>query len=216
MGILEVGKYYKNLKEICAKTGIEYKDNNNGRKAIIKQIERFYLLERDGNGYWIKEKYDVPKDKIDNRKNNSGHHRKKYYSNFNISEENENKIGVYTIILDNKIYIGSTIVGFRYRFKEHIKFNNPLPTKYMLENGAKFSILEICDGLDEPMIREIENQYIQEYKNNNNWYVVNKRDAWSIRKLFKVKKVKMKYKTIKIKQDNYEDAIKLLTSNGLI
>jgi len=216
MGILEVGKYYKNLKEICAKTGIEYKDNNNGRKAIIKQIERFYLLERDGNGYWIKEKYDVPKDKIDNRKNNSGHHRKKYYSNFNISEENENKIGIYTIILDKKIYIGSTIVSFRHRFKEHIKFNNSLPTKYMLENDAKFSILEICDGLDEPMIREIENQYIQEYKDDENWNVVNKRDAWSIRKIFKVKKIKMKYKTIKIKQDNYEDAIKLLINNGLI
>jgi len=216
MGILEVGKYYKNLKEICAKTGIEYKDNNNGRKAIIKQIERFYLLERNGNGYWIKEKYDVPKDKIDNRKNNSGHHRKKYYSNFNISEENENKIGIYTIILDKKIYIGSTIVSFRHRFKEHIKFNNSLPTKYMLENDAKFSILEICDGLDEPMIREIENQYIQEYKDEENWNVVNKRDAWSIRKIFKVKKIKMKYKTIKIKQDNYEDAIKLLINNGLI
>ena len=216
MGILEVGKYYKNLKEICAKTGIEYKDNNNGRKAIIKQIERFYLLERNGNGYWIKEKYDVPKDKIDNRKNNSGHHRKKYYSNFNISEENENKIGIYTIILDKKIYIGSTIVSFRHRFKEHIKFNNSLPTKYMLENDAKFSILEICDGLDEPMIREIENQYIQEYKDDENWNVVNKRDAWSIRKIFKVKKIKMKYKTIKIKQDNYEDAIKLLINNGLI
>ena len=218
MGILEVGKYYKNLKEICAKTGIEYKDNNNGRKAIIKQIERFYLLERDGNGYWIKEKYDVPKDKIDNRKNNSGHHRKKYYSNFNISEENENKIGVYTIILDNKIYIGSTIVGFRHRFKEHIKYNNLLPTKNMLENGGIFTILEICDRLDEPTVRRIENQYIQEYRNNENWDVINKRDAWSFQKSLKIKykKIKIKYKMIKVKQDNYEDAIKLLEHNGFI
>ena len=212
MGILEVGKYDKNLKEICREIGIKYKDNTSSRKANLKEIERYYLLERKGNGYWVKEKYNIPKDKIDNRKNNSGHHRKKYYDNFNVSEENENKIGVYAIILDKKIYIGSTIVGFRNRFKEHITSNNSPSTKDMLKNGAIFSILEICDGLDESMIRKIENQYIIEYKDDENWNVINKRDAWNIRKF----KVKIKYKTIKINIDNYEDAIKLLTSNGLI
>ena len=70
---LEIGKYYKNLREICTQMEIEYKNNNNGRKAIVKQIERYYLLERQGNGYWVREKYDTPKEKIDNRKNNGGH-----------------------------------------------------------------------------------------------------------------------------------------------
>ena len=51
---------------------IEYKDNNNGRKAIVKQIERYYLLERQGNKYKVIEEYDTPKEKLDGRKNNGG------------------------------------------------------------------------------------------------------------------------------------------------
>jgi hypothetical protein len=215
MVILEVGKYYKNLREICVEMEIKYKDSTDSRKSILKEIERYYLLERQGNGYWIKEQYNIPKEKIDDRKNN-GRHSKKKYNNFDILEEDENKIGVYAIILDKNIYIGSTIVGFRHRFKEHIKSNNPLPTKNMLENGAMFSILEVCDGLDESMVRKIENQYIHEYKNNDNWDIINKNKAWSFQKSFKVKKIKIKYKAIKIEKDNYEDAIKLLESNGLI
>lgn len=214
---LEVGKYYKNIRELCTKTGLEYKDSSDSRKAIIKEIERYYLLEKQGRGYLVKEKYNIPKEKIDNRKNNGGQG-KKIHNNLNISEEDENKTGVYAIILDKKIYIGSTIVGFRHRFKEHIKYNNLLPTKNMLENGGIFTILEICDRLDEPTVRRIENQYIQEYRNNENWDVINKRDAWSFQKSLKIKykKIKIKYKMIKVKQDNYEDAIKLLEHNGFI
>ncbi|WP_035290221.1 hypothetical protein [Clostridium sp. KNHs214] len=59
---------YKNLKEICEVTGIEYKDSTNSRKKIIKELERYMKLKKDGRGYIITEIYSTPKEKIDGRK----------------------------------------------------------------------------------------------------------------------------------------------------
>ena len=70
---LEIGKYYKNLKHMCEVLGLEYKDSTNSKKALLKQIECYYKLEKKGRGYLVTEKYDIPKEKQDNRKNNGGH-----------------------------------------------------------------------------------------------------------------------------------------------
>ncbi len=77
---LQIGKYYKSIKELCLESGLEYKDSTCSRKAIIKEIERYYLLEKQGRGYTPLEKYDAPRKKIDNRKNNGNHnnHNTKY------------------------------------------------------------------------------------------------------------------------------------------
>lgn len=69
---LELGKIYPSIKVMCEILEIEYKDNNNSRKANLKQIERYYSLEKQGRKYKVLEKYDTPKEKLDGRKNNGG------------------------------------------------------------------------------------------------------------------------------------------------
>lgn len=217
---LEVGKYYKNIRELCEVTGLKYSDSSNSRQAVLKRIGFYYKLERKGNGYLVLEKYNDPefiKNKIyesDKRKFNGGNHRtKKKYKNFLVSEEDESKIGIYKIVLNNDIYIGSTTQGFRQRFKGH-KTNKKMITYNMLKDGATFEVIEICEGLTEPEIREIENKYIHQYKEDVNWNLININDAWSFTKKTRTKQ---KYKIIKIKVKNseYENALKFLKGSYL-
>lgn len=70
---LEVGKKYKNLKLMCEVLGLVYKDSTNSRKANLKEIECYYKLEKQGRAFIVEEKYNVPQDKTDKRKNNGGH-----------------------------------------------------------------------------------------------------------------------------------------------
>jgi len=67
---LEVGKKYKDLKVMCEVLNLEYKDGTNCRKALLKQIEIEYKLEKQGRGYLILEKYIESKKVEDKRKNN--------------------------------------------------------------------------------------------------------------------------------------------------
>ena len=143
---------------------------------------------------------------------------KKKFPQFLPDEEYNNSIGIYKIVLDNKIYIGSTTEGFRVRFLGHRKKGNKLETKNMLEQGAIFEIIQICDGMKENEIRHIEQQWIEEYRNNPEWIVVNSLDHVQIkgeehRKQTKSKK--QKYKKIKVKEEDYNKAIELLSYNNI-
>lgn len=92
--------------------------------------------------------------------------------NIILTKENENSIGVYSIrnIINNKIYIGSTISGFKRRLSEHlyllnknVHHSNHLQ-KAFNKFGTKsfeFSIIEIC--LKENIICR-EQYWIDEYQ----------------------------------------------------
>ena len=92
--------------------------------------------------------------------------------NIKIEKEQEKSIGVYVIknIVTNKLYIGSTISGFRKRILEHIyellknkHHSNYLQNsfnKYGIEN-FEFSILEECT---RESIIEREQYYLDKYK----------------------------------------------------
>ena len=67
---LEVGKKYDNLKVMCSILRLEYKDNTCSRKALVKQIESQYKLERQGRSYLVLEKYSEVKEIEDKRKDN--------------------------------------------------------------------------------------------------------------------------------------------------
>ena len=217
VGELEVGKKYKDLKEMCEVLKLEYKDSTNSRKSLLKEIKSIYQLEKQGRGYLVLNKYEqrkITKNENDRRKNNGRNNtrKRKEFSNFLISRENENKIGVYKIVLDDNIYIGSTINGFRERFKGH-RYKNKLMlhTYEMLDNGATFKVIEFCDGLPEIEIRDLENKYIKQYKEDDDWNLVNSRDAWDYIK-------KQKYKTIriKIKEEEYDKVLKFLKDSNLV
>ena len=216
---LEVGFKYDNLKAMCNVLKLKYKNGSSSRNATLKRIESEYKLERIGNSYTVLERYDTPKEIPDKRKETKGNFtgKRKIFTNLLIEKENENKIGVYKIVLDNNIYIGSTIQGFRKRFIGHNnKINNKVPfTSEMLDNGATFEVIEFCDGLTELEIRNIENKYIKQYRENDDWNLINSNDAWSYSKK---QKQKQKYKTIKIKvkEEDYEETLEFLKDNNLI
>jgi hypothetical protein len=195
----------KNYKELCAI--LEIKIASRKQKILqLKELERYVSYHKNGNKFIIDEIYNIPKEKI----NNTNHYMAQY-SNLLINEKEYNKIGVYCVIQDNKIYIGSTIVGFRQRFQEHNKRNDDvLPTYDMLHNNGYFKILWIANNETEPEIRAKENEYINKYKNDDNWIVMNNNNAWSYTE------PKPRYKRIKILKSNYEKAIQLLKDNNLI
>lgn len=127
---------------------------------------------------------------------------------FNVKYSERNSIGVYKITLNNQIYIGSTTIGFRRRFTGHKRKDNNLPTKQMLDNGGVFEIVQICDGMDETSIRDIETQWIQKYMDDSNWNCVNTKSvADGATK-------PLKKKCIRVYEEDYDDIILLLNRNG--
>ena len=102
--------------------------------------------------------------------------------NFYVDELQENSKGIYKITLDNKIYIGSTVKSFKIRYIQHCSRFNKLPTREMLQQGGIFEVLEVCDGMEEPEIREMENKWIARYINDEEWEIMNKNFAWSYEK----------------------------------
>ena len=205
-------KFYKNFKEICNALGINVL-NGNAKKSLIKKIDSLYEYKRIGNGYLIIKKRDKPKEIIDMRGKTGNN--KKQIKNFNITEDKWCNIGVYIIIdKNNNCYIRSTIVGFRNRFLGHYSCNNKL-MKYTYDllhkNNAKFKILEDMTGKSEQEIREKENYYIQLYKNDDKYTLIN-----HMLYVGGVKPKKIKKKIIKIDSDKYDQAIELLKENGLL
>ena len=211
---LEVGFKYDNLKAMCNVLKLKYKNGSSSRNATLKRIESEYKLERIGNSYTVLERYDTPKEIPDKRKETKGNFtgKRKIFTNLLIEKENEDRIGVYKIVLDNNIYVGSTIKSFRERFKGHKSKNKIMPHTYeMLDNGATFEVIEFCDGLPEIEIRKLENYYIKQYREDEDWNLINSKDAWDYIK-------KQKYKTIKVKvkEEDYESTLEFLKDNNLI
>ena len=209
-----MGQIIPNYRKLCKILGIKIADGSS-KACQMKDLERYFKYHKSGNKIIIDEIYLEPLPKIDGRGGNQGGgHNRKDFPNFLISTKDENKIGVYKIILNNDIYIGSTIVGFRHRFLSHNNEKcNSVPFTYdMLKDGAIFDIIEICEGLSEPQIRKIENLYIEEYKKDINWNLINSKSAWS----YTEPKQRYKNINIKVKAEDHGKTLKLLKELNLI
>lgn len=115
------GMEIKNYKELCKLLDWEMVAGN-AKKSQFKELDRYCQWHKNGNKINIDNLFNSPNDKIDNRINNGGNHNQgkfKEYKNLKISKDKWNNTGIYFILKDNDIYIGSTIVGFRDRFQEH-------------------------------------------------------------------------------------------------
>lgn len=209
---LKEGQVVKNYKELCLLIEEENLAGNS-KKSQLKEFERFIKYHKEGNKFVIEEIYEEPLEKIDNRGNKNGEKSNSYkkYNNLKITSEEDNNYGVYYILKDNDIYIGSTIQGFRKRFQEHKNGYDKLMnhTYELLQNGGEFHILYDMTGLeDETLVRMVENEYIQYFRNYTNYNVINHlKGSYS---------EKIKYKRIKVLESNYEKAMQLLINNGLI
>lgn len=226
---LEIGMVIKNYRDLCKVLDWEITGGNTKKKQL-RILRELCKYEKRGNAFVIKEIYNVKNVCLDMRGKAIGidSNSWKEYEQLKISYEERESIGIYYILKDNDIYIGSTTWGFRNRFLQHYHGYDELMkhTYDLLQNGGEFHILYDMTGIeDEPLIRRVEDEYIQYFKNTTNYNVVNKKEnAWSVteKKKNKVMKPKqnkkIKYKTlkVKIKEDKYEQALELLRSNGLL
>ena len=211
---LKVGQVLKNYKVLCEALGIEVKSGNT-KKAQIKDLERYLTYTKDKNSFVITEIFKTPKPKEENKR---GENKYINYEQFNIPRKDGNNIGIYCILKDSDIYIGSTYAGFRDRFRGHYRGQDEVMryTYDLLHSGGKFNILLDMTGIeDEALVRQVEHEFILYLIDNSNYNVLNKNEkTWSFKE--KTKLNKTKYKTIKIKEGKYEEALSLLFKNGLI
>lgn len=140
---------YKNLKELCEITGIEYKDSTNSRKKIIKELECYFLLEKDGRGYIVTEIYSTPKEKIDNRGKSEGSRNNSTYGKYidklilNYLRDCKNNV-IYTT--NNNIAKHIKMLGVNY---QTINTNRYRFRKYLNKNGGQMSITSINNVLND-------------------------------------------------------------------
>lgn len=87
---LEVGKIYKNYKELCSELGLEHKKSTNSKNAQFKELARYCEFSRSGHSFIVNKVYSEPLPKVENRGKSEG------------SRNNNNKYGemVELLILD--------------------------------------------------------------------------------------------------------------------
>jgi hypothetical protein len=217
---LKTGMVVKNYKELCKLLGEKVKTGN-AKYRQIEEFKRYFEWEKDKYAFIITKVYKrIREDKL--KKERDKNFKKVFIKNnpnFKIKYKQKHEGGVYKIVLNNKIYIGST-VDFHRRYLGHKASHNKYPTKEMIDNGATFELLwlyeeseEIEDdfnkidlqeyiedfGLDEyrkqvkiEIIRAKEVEFIKEYVKKEEYEVVNIEYAKQFR--YKLKKYKIKNK----------------------
>ena len=199
---LKEGMVIKNYKELCRY--LEWNTTTgNAKKSQFIDLERYCKYHKEGQKIVVDEVFETPLPS-----NSQSGRPTSIISEFCIDEDKFNNGGVYIIQLGNEIYIGST-VNFRQRFNAHrSKSNTKLPqTKDLIERGGQMSILHDMTGIEDiELIRMVEEEYILFYTHETDYDVINRRIGAST--FEKPKKSKIKYKTIKIEEEYYEQMIK--------
>lgn len=221
-GLCEIlGIKPETLKKIVKAKTLNKKLENKGYKLIktTKEGRRVF--------YTLIEVFDKNNlDEISKQYRNNATKRRKYIDNidnFDVPVFMENMPGVYKIQLDNYVYIGSTKVNYCDRYSGHMNKNvavsirgfiyNDIEIKNtydMLINGGIYSPVYAMEEESESEIRLMEEQFIEDYKLLN-YNVVN------IGKVcIKGRRNKpIKFKNIKIKEEDYENVIDILKSNNI-
>lgn len=64
---LEIGKTFKNYKELCVELDMEIKNSTNSKNAQLKELARYCDFSKIGHKIKIEKIHDFPKEKVDNR-----------------------------------------------------------------------------------------------------------------------------------------------------
>ena len=208
------GRVFKNYKDLCHQMNWKsYKLSSNGALAQLKVLSTVCKWRKDvdengkklSNKIIIEEVYNKPLPFPDKRKTIC---HKIEFSGYHIPQEYSKSKGVYRIICDNEVYIGSTRRGFRRRFIEHLKLNNQPTTKDLLERGGRFEVVEVMNNSSKEEILMREDYYIDLYSKDKDYTVVNQRPALP-------SPPKVKYKRLLVLEDDYELAMSLLEEHGI-
>ena len=209
---LTVGQEFKSYKDLCETIGWKYKNGGRSAKTQKERISKYLILEKKGFKLKIIEILEQPPRKEPKSRKNSIRHKE-----FKVSKKDWYSIGVYRIInyKTNEVYIGSTIDGFRKRFLRHkTGVKNQQHTYELLQNGAVFEIIEVMDNSSELEIRAKEQEYINQYKDSQEYILINKYKETVCLKEPKPKKPH--YINIKVLDIEYEEIVQLLQDNGLL
>lgn len=208
---IELNKKYK-YKKLCSLMG-QTTRTGRSKQLQLKDWHRFFDWENPTTQtYLITEIYETPLEKINNRggvRKGAGRKPKdlEFCEVYKVGKQYDDSKGVYKIQLNNSVYIGSTIAGFRHRFMQHYNGNycgQMLYTQQLLLNGGTFESIWIAgDSDDIETIRDKEKYYIQKYYNNG-FDMVNK----------KMKKRKNKKNTKDYRVKNIEDMYIVIDCNG--
>lgn len=150
---LKVGNIIRNYLFMCDLLGEDIKVGNS-KKSQINNWKRFFECELIGHKYKIIKVYDFPLERVIQKGGNN----KKYYVQYCVNQIYNIYVGVYSITKDNQIYIGSTTVGFRHRFLQHM-CRDTKTTELLLDGGTFQIVLSLKEG-NESEIRSKENYYI--------------------------------------------------------
>ena len=141
-------KIYKNWKELCEEVGWKT-TGGTYKKAREKDLDTLCSYHKDGNKIVIDEIYEVPKEKIDERKNNGGHSTKstkeddKRANNKNTGHSTSKYEMVDTLIYNQLSY------GYRiFTKKQLIKNAGLYISKDTINNACDVNEYSINDFLD--------------------------------------------------------------------
>ena len=210
---IQVGMVVKNYKVMCELLGEKEKNGHSKESQLKKWQSRFHWI-KDGHKFIIKEIYDEPLPIEDGRsEGNNGDVVYKRYNNFNVPKEYARKPGVYKIENDEYIYIGSTVRYLSERFYEHYNNYGGLQdkTQEVLHNGGIFTCLKSFEkGSNERIVREAEAEFIRLYRNTDKILLND-----TLPEIISEKE-KIKYKTIRIPQDCFDDVVRCLNDGGYL
>lgn len=105
---LKVGMTIKNYKELCKLLEVDVKAGKS-KQLQLTDFQRYFDYLKEGNKFIIKEIYNVPKVKVDNRINNKGGNNMKYSHILSDRELSDKFDGYYVYchkINNEIIYIG--------------------------------------------------------------------------------------------------------------
>ena len=120
------------------------------------------IIKKD---YVIKKIYTKPKTRKVYKRRNNGHN--KYIPNGK---------GVYCIVdIDKNLYIGSTSTSFKERYSNHINKENRCTSAQIVANEHKFGVLlDMSEEDDTEVIKLVENEFINLFKDDTEFNLVNK------------------------------------------
>lgn len=141
------------------------------------------------------------------------HKTAKQIKEFKVDVDKWNNYGIYYILKDNDIYIGSTIMTYRKRFLKHYNGSDK-EMKYtydLLHDGGIYNILyDMTNIKDEPLIRILEQEFINYFKNYTDYNIINKNEE-----TYSKFSEKIKYKCISIDKKYLLDVINFLETNNI-
>jgi len=192
-------KRYSKIRKICGNT----------MEGILNNSKKFCIIEKIKRGtYTIISIHEKAIDVLEKES-----HRNKEYKNISYDKEYDKKKGVYSIILENKIYIGSTIRGFRDRHRSYCCNKDKNKGQRLYNEGGIIDILWSTDSSDELEIRLKEIEYIDYYNLHTDYIVVNKADNVFT---LKDKNKLIDYNKILIRDYDYEKVLDLLKKEKIL